>query len=63
MDELIKLVSQKAGITEQQANTAVQTVLGFIKDRLPPQFAGQVDAIMKGGAPDLGSLGGLFGKK
>jgi uncharacterized protein (DUF2267 family) len=64
MDELIKMVSSKAGITEAQAKEAVETVLGFLKDKLPPPVAGQVDAVLKG---DLGSvagaLGGLFGKK
>jgi hypothetical protein len=63
MDELIKLVTQKAGITEQQARTAIETVAQFAKERLPAPLAGQLDAVLKGGSPDLGSLGGLFGKK
>ena len=67
MEELIKLVTQKAGITEAQAKIAIETVADFVKAKLPPAFAGQVDTIMKGGTPDLGSalggLGGLFGKK
>ena len=35
MDELVKLVSQKTGLSEQMAKTAVETVIGFLKDKLP----------------------------
>jgi uncharacterized protein (DUF2267 family) len=67
MDELVKLVSQKVGISEEQAQQAVTVVLGFLKDNLPAPIAAQVDAALKGdlgGLDDLaGSLGGLFGNK
>lgn len=67
MDELVKLVVQKAGITEEQARKAIETVAGYVKAKLPPAFAAQVDTVMNGGTPDLGSalggLGGLFGKR
>lgn len=65
MDELIKLVSQKAGISQDQAKAAVQTVLGFLKDKLPAPVAGQIDSLLAGGpSQDIGkTLGGLFGKK
>jgi nucleoid DNA-binding protein len=36
MEELIKQVTAKAGISEDQARTAVTTVLGFLKTK----FAG-----------------------
>jgi nucleoid DNA-binding protein len=63
MDELIKLVSQKAGISPDQAKMAVTTVLGFIKQKLPTPVAAQIDGILQGGTPDLSKgLGGLFGK-
>lgn len=64
MDELIKLVSQKAGISPDQAKTAVTTVLGFLKDKLPAPIAGQIDGLLGGGStPDIGkTLGGIFGK-
>ena len=39
MDELIKLVTQKAGISEAQAQQAVETVMGFLKDKLPAPVA------------------------
>ena len=60
MDELIKLVSQKTGISEAMAKQAVEIVLGFIKDKLPAPIAGQIDAVIGGG--DLtGGLGGILG--
>jgi hypothetical protein len=66
MDELIKTVTEKAGISEQQAQTAVATVLDFVKAKLPPQLASQVDGIISG-KTDLsglgGMLGGMFGQK
>jgi uncharacterized protein (DUF2267 family) len=67
MDELVKLVADKVGISEAQAQQAVETVLAFLKDKLPEPIAGQVEAALEGdlsGLEDLvGGLGGLFGKK
>ena len=64
MNELIKLVTQKTGISEEQAKAAIETVLGFLKQKLPAPIAGQIDGILSGNMPDLGKgLGGLFGGK
>jgi uncharacterized protein (DUF2267 family) len=68
MDELIKLVTEKAGISEAQAKQAVETVMGFLKDKLPAPVASQVEGLLGGGEmPDLGGLGdqlgGLLGQK
>ena len=67
MDELVKLVADKVGITEEQAQQAVETVLGYLKENLPEPIAGQVEAVLEGdlsGLSDLvGGLGGLFGKQ
>ncbi|MBL7201736.1 MAG: hypothetical protein ISS56_16470 [Anaerolineae bacterium] len=63
MDELVKLVSEKTGLSEQMARTAVETVLGFLKDKLPGPIAAQMDNVLSGGGlgglGDLGDLGGL----
>lgn len=62
MDELIKLVQQKTGISQDQARTAVTTVLNFLKERLPAPIAGQVDNVLNN--PGIaGAVGGLFGGK
>ena len=66
MDELIKLVSQKAKIPEATAKVAVETVVKFLKEKLPAPIAGQLDAILKGGGITedvLKGLGGLLGGK
>ena len=63
MEELIKLVSQKTGISEEQAKQAVAQVVDFLKQKLPAPIAAQIDSVLKGGMPDLSGLGGLFGGK
>jgi hypothetical protein len=66
MDELVKLVVQKTGISKEQATVAVNTVLGFLKDKLPEPLASQVDSVISGkSSPDdlMKGLGGMFGKK
>jgi uncharacterized protein (DUF2267 family) len=66
MDELIKMVSSKTGISEAQAKEAIEIVLGFLKDKLPSPVAGQIDAVLKGDMDVggvAGTLGGLFSKK
>lgn len=69
MEELIKQVTAKTGISEDQAKSAITTVLGFLKDKLPAPIAGQLDNVVGGGgdvtgtAGDLAAkVGGLFGK-
>ena len=65
MDEVVKLVSQKTGISEEIAKTAVETVIGYLKDKLPAPIAGQIDSVLGGsGVEGLAKgLGGLLGKK
>jgi uncharacterized protein (DUF2267 family) len=65
MDELVKLVAKKTGISQDQAKKAVETVIGFLKQKLPPQIAGQLDALLEGSAPTdlISGLGGLLGGK
>jgi hypothetical protein len=76
MEDLIKQVVERTGISEAQAQTAVITVLGFLKGRLPEPLAGHLDSFLGGGASGaegglgaisgaagdvLGGLGGLLG--
>ena len=65
MEELVKQVAQRTGISEDNARTAVTTVLGFLKDKLPAPIASQIDNVVggggEGGAGDLAStVGGLL---
>jgi hypothetical protein len=67
MDEVIKMVSDKIGVSEDQARTAVTTVVGFLKDKLPEPIASQLDGVMNGNfsLDSLGDvakgIGGMFG--
>jgi uncharacterized protein (DUF2267 family) len=58
MDELIKQVSSKAGISEDQARSAVNAVAEFVKARVPAPIAGQIENAMSG---EGGGLGGSVG--
>ncbi len=62
MDELIKQVATKTGISEDQARTAVSTVLDFIKGRLPAPIAGQIDGAMGGESGVGGAVGDMANK-
>ena len=61
MDELVKQVVERTGISHEQAQTAVTTVLGFLKNRLPEPLAGQLDGLLGGAAGAAGGLAGGLG--
>ena len=65
MDELVKLVAKKTGLSDEMARTAVDTVIGFLKEKLPGPAAAQLDALLEGGDVSslMSGLGGLLGKK
>jgi len=68
MDELVNLVVKKTGLPKETAQTAVNVVIGYLKDKLPPQFDAFVDKVLEVGgdgkldiADAANLLGGLFG--
>jgi hypothetical protein len=71
MDELVKVVAERAGIPEDKARTAVNTVMGFLQERLPASIASQLENVtgsVGGGVADMagdviGGLGGMLGGK
>jgi nucleoid DNA-binding protein len=67
MNELIQQVAQKAGLPEDKAKTAVDTVLNFLKNKLPANMSSQIDNVVSGDLAGMEeatqSVGGLFGKK
>ncbi len=67
MDELVKLVVKKTGLSEDQAKTVTQIVIDYLKKKLPAPVAGQIDSVLQGGSGGLGDvakgLGGILGKK
>ncbi len=58
MNELAKEISLKAGITEEQAAKAAQTVSEFLKSRTPHLLHEQLEVILNGG-----TLSDAFKKK
>jgi uncharacterized protein (DUF2267 family) len=66
MDELVKMVAERTGLPEAQAQKAAEAVLDFLKEKLPAPLAGQLDNLLENpGMADQASglLNNLFGKK
>ena len=67
MAELIKRITEQTGISADQAKSAINTVSGYLKEKLPAPLASQVDNVLNGGgmSDTLGNaaskLGGMFG--
>ncbi len=67
MDELIKMVEDKVGLPEDKAKAATETVLNYVKGKLPGPVASQIDNVVSGeGGSALkdaaGKVGSMFGK-
>ena len=66
-NDLVKLVSSKTGLNEEMATLAVDTVIGFLKQKLPPELSGQLDSLLSGQESSssgiMDAVKGLFGKK
>jgi len=73
VDELIDLVMEKTGLGKGQAKQAVDTVMGFLKKKLPDPIASQLDNVLENDAvmdqasdlldKGIAGLGGLLNKK
>jgi uncharacterized protein (DUF2267 family) len=64
MNELIEQLKSRVGLDDDKAQYAAQTVLEFLKQRLPAPVASQLDSAISGGAAEevKEKLGGIFGK-
>jgi len=67
MEELITQVCEKTGLPADGARTAVETVINFLKSKLPTAMGDQLDQVVGGsettGLGDVAKkFGGLFGK-
>ncbi len=58
MEALIKMISEKAGIPAAKANIAVQTLVTFLKDKMPGGVGAKVESFIKGDTA-TGLAGGL----
>jgi len=58
MENLVKTVSEKTGITETQAKTAVETVGSFLKDKMPAGVGAQAQSFLQGSKNPVAEMAG-----
>ncbi len=46
MDELIKMLTEKTGLPDDKARLAIETVIGFLKQRLPNSVGEQINTCL-----------------
>ncbi len=68
MQDLINKLTEKAGLNAEQASSAVETVMEFVKGKLPEGLADKVDDMFGGAEGEkvefggiMDSIAGLFG--
>lgn len=59
MNEVIQRLIERTGLPEDTAATAVDTVIGFLKEKLPGPVASQIDSVIGGDSGMAGKLGGM----
>lgn len=65
MNELVEQLKSRVGLDNDKAQQAVQTVLDFLKQRLPEPVASQLDSVITGASAEgiAGKISGMLGKK
>jgi uncharacterized protein (DUF2267 family) len=64
MEDIVKIVAEKADVSEEVARQAVDTVIEVLKEKLPDPLAGQLEDVLSGDASldDLAKgIGGMLG--
>ena len=60
MNEIVRMVSQKTGMDEAKSKQAVDTVLQFLRNKLPAPIASQVENVVSGNGGAVGkAMGGI----
>jgi hypothetical protein len=62
MDDLLKQITDKTGISVEKAKEVVETVMNFLGDKLPDPVAAQVNKFLAGGGEGGGGLGDMMDK-
>ena len=63
MDDLIKALMEQLDLDEEIAQQAVETVLAFLKEKLPAGLGDQLENILDGADDGIvDQLSGLFGE-
>ena len=56
--ELVRMVAERTGLSEEKARAAAETVIGYLKNNLPAGLSSQLDSVAAGrSATDLGNMG------
>lgn len=65
MNELIEQLKSRVGLDDAKAHSAAETVISFLKQRLPQPIASQLDSAVSGGKVEgiADKLGGIMGKR
>lgn len=56
MEELLKLISERAGLSSDQSKSALTTILGLLKEKMPDALGGQLEGLLLGKELDLASI-------
>jgi hypothetical protein len=56
MEEIIKSIASKAGISADQSKVAVDSVLEIFKSKMPASLSGQLEGLLGGKSLDLSSV-------
>jgi uncharacterized protein (DUF2267 family) len=62
MNELTKKLADRVGISEDQAQKAVDVVVAFLKERLPGPISGQLDSLLGQGGSVADAAKGIGSK-
>ena len=60
MEEILKLVTEKSGLGADKLRSVVQTILGFLRSKVPANMAGQFDTALGTTAPPPAEAGDVL---
>lgn len=62
-EELVRMVAERTGLAEDKARSATDTVIGYLKEKLPSSVASQLDSAAEGSSSNLGDTAKGIGAK
>lgn len=57
MNELVQLLQQKTGLSQEMAQKVVETVTGYLKTKLPEPMAAGLDSLLGAGSTGAAATG------
>ena len=61
MDDVIKMISEKTGVSEEVVGKVIEALLPLLKDKLPAPFDSQIEGILSGEVDAENLMSGLTG--